>query len=115
VLDLTSPVRTDRPDVPVLVGQPRPPCGPQSFSGPRPQPLSAAPQPTATTAPAAAPQAPPSGQVLARTGLDLPTEVVGAGFLLGAWGLYHLKRTGESGPLPLAPVVDVEPAGRPEA
>jgi phospholipase C len=70
VLDLTSPVRTDRPDVPVLVG---------------------------------------------RTGLDLPTEVVGAGFLLGAWGLYHLKRTGESGPLPLAPVVDVEPAGRPEA
>ena len=112
VLDLSSPARTDRPDVPVLVGQPRFPCGPQSASGPRPQPISTAqPTTTTTTAPSATgapPAQQPSGQVLARTGLDLPTEVVGAGFLLGAWGLYHLKRTGEAGPLPLAPEPQIE-------
>ena len=46
---------------------------------------------------------------LARTGLDLPVEAVGAGFLLGAWGLYHLRRTGQEGPLPLRPVLEDAP------
>ena len=113
VLDLTSPPRTDTPDIPVLVGQPRVACGPQSFAGPRPQPINQPSAPSGgdtstTTATTAAPRPTPTGGtgVLARTGLDLPVEAVGAGFLLGAWGLYHLRRTGQQGPLPLAPVVE---------
>ena len=108
VLDLTSPPRTDTPNVPVLLGQPRLPCGPQSFAGPRPEPLQGPSAPgtatTATTAAAPPPTPPAGGEALARTGLDLPIEAVGAGFLLGAWGLYHLQRTGQQGPLPLNPV-----------
>jgi hypothetical protein len=115
VLDLTSPARTDAPDIPVLVGQPRLPCGPQSFAGPRPAGTpaqasapsggGAAPPPT-TAAPTPTTTGTRGTGTLARTGLDLPVEAVGAGFLLGAWGLYHLRRTGQEGPLPLRPAVD---------
>ena len=116
MLDLTSPPRTDTPDVPVLVGQPRVLCGPQSFAGPRPAGTPAQPSgppERARRRAAASTPAPPTssgtgGSALARTGLDLPVEAVGAGFLLGAWGLYHLQRTGQEGPLPLQPVPDEE-------
>ena len=102
VLDLTSPPRTDVPDVPVLLGQPRLPCGPTSVQGFRPQPVSG---PGVTPPGGAGPGAGPAGTSgrsgTAATGLGLPLETVGAGLLLGAWSLYHFKRTGSSGPLPL--------------
>jgi hypothetical protein len=109
VLDLTSPPRTDNPDIPVLVGQPRVPCGPTSETGNPPQPVSLGPgvpeprtPPGNPPGPAADPSTQPTtGARLPRTGLDLPVEWVGGGMLLGAWSLYHLSRTGRDEPLPL--------------
>jgi phospholipase C len=120
VLDLTSPPRTDAPDIPVLLGQPRVACGPQSETGNPPQPISLGPDvPEPRTPPGnpAGPAADPAatgatpGTRLARTGLDLPLEAVGGGMLLGAWSLYHLSRTGRDEPLPLQEVpAEVDPA-----
>jgi phospholipase C len=109
VLDLTTR-RTDSPDIPVLTGQPRaawaapPPAAPAtpSATGPPSTP------PLATTP--TAPPLPP-GSRLEPSSPDLPllpVLPVGAGVLLGAWGLYHLKRTGEKGPLPLNAAVSEE-------
>lgn len=115
VLDLTSPARTDAPDIPVLRGQPRVPCGPTSTKGRVPKPLGSPSDGGAGGAggdPAPAPGASSAGGtsagagVLAATGLDLPLEQVGAGLLLGAWGAYHLLRTGQRGPLPLQEPVE---------
>jgi phospholipase C len=100
VLDLTSPPRTDTPDVPKLTpgSQPRVACGPTSVQGARPQPISVG----SGGASGGSGSGSGSGSgTLPATGLDLPIEKVGAGMLLGAWSLYHLKRTGQAGPLPL--------------
>ncbi|HZN13477.1 MAG TPA: alkaline phosphatase family protein [Acidimicrobiales bacterium] len=100
-LDLTSPPRTDNPTIPTVLGAPRLACTPLSTAGSRPKPIGS----TVTTA--VPPTTPPKSGVaagqLARTGLDLPLLEVGGGLLLGAWGAYHLKRTGDTGPLPLLP------------
>jgi hypothetical protein len=118
VLDLTSPPRTDAPDIPLLVGQPRAACSTVSAKGQRPSPIAApgggAPGSTTTTAPPSSSSSSGGSQVasgavtktLPTTGLDLPVELVGTGLLLGAWSAYHLKRTGSAGPLPLRPATE---------
>jgi hypothetical protein len=88
VLDLTTK-RTDTPDIPVLTSQPRVACAPP--------PTAAAPATPTTPAPPPL----PAGSHLPPASSDLPLLPVGGGILLGAWALYHLKRTGEKGPLPL--------------
>jgi phospholipase C len=104
VLDLTSPPRVDNPVVPTSIGAPRVPCSPLSTAGTRPKPVGSAGTAPPTTAGSSVKAA---TDVLPRTGLDLPLLKVGAGALLGAWGAYHLKRTGDPGPLPLRPAEEL--------
>ena len=108
VLDLTSPARTDNPAIPTLLGAPRDPCS--SLSTPARPPKALVSAAHATAPPTTALERDPRSFArtdLPKTGLDLPLLPVGAGLLLGAWGAYHAKRTGETGPLPLAdPVAD---------
>jgi len=106
VLDFTTK-RTDNPSIPTLTAQPRIACGPTStkaskpaaVAGPAPGPGAAAPPATGQPNSASV-----RGAEIPATGLGLPLLPVGTGALLGAWGLYHLKRTGDAGPLPLRPV-----------
>ncbi|MBA2608605.1 MAG: twin-arginine translocation signal domain-containing protein [Actinobacteria bacterium] len=105
VLDFSAP-RVDRPAVPVLIGQPRIACGPTSTAAAPPKPIGAAADTTTTSTSVAAGT---TGATIPTTGLDLPILQVGTGVLVGAWGLYHLLRTGDTGPLPLRPPIEPEP------